>query len=205
MTSRPRSGLRLIVGLGNPGLMYEPTRHNMGFRVVERLVRSLDAHGPFFGEQAELFRADQDGLEWLLARPLTYMNASGRSVRALVARTGVSLGQLLVIYDDMALPPGHVRVRARGSSGSHRGMQSIIDALGTQEVARIRIGIGSPPPGQSAADYVLSPPDPTQAPLLAQAVELAAQAAQHWALYGIEAAMNRFNRSSAAAGQPPDL
>lgn len=203
MSRRASPRLRLIVGLGNPGAQYEPTRHNVGFQVIARLVRALDAHGPSLADEAELFRADQDGLEWVLARPLTYMNASGRAVRRLLDRTGAELGQLLVVYDDMALPPGQLRVRARGSSGSHRGMQSVIDALGTQEVARIRIGIGSPPPGQEAAEYVLSPPGPEEAAELAQAVEQAARAAEHWARYGIEAAMNRFNRRTPRDGQRP--
>ncbi|HEY8498075.1 MAG TPA: aminoacyl-tRNA hydrolase, partial [Limnochordales bacterium] len=121
----------------------------------------------------------------------------------LVQRFGIALDEILVIYDDMALPPGRIRVRGRGSSGAHRGMQSIIDHLGTQEIARVRIGIGEPPPGVSGADWVLEVPPPDEADRLAEGIRLAAEAAEVWGRLGTEAAMNRYNARAAQGGDRP--
>ncbi|MEW6046862.1 MAG: aminoacyl-tRNA hydrolase, partial [Bacillota bacterium] len=132
-------------------------------------------------------------IEWILAYPLTFMNESGRAVACLVQRFSLKLDEVLIIYDDMALPPGRIRVRRGGSSGAHKGMQSVIDRLGTEAVARVRIGIGEPPPGTSGVEWVLQVPPPEEAALIAEGARLAAQAAEYWGRYGVEAAMNRFN------------
>ncbi|HEY8475650.1 MAG TPA: aminoacyl-tRNA hydrolase, partial [Chloroflexota bacterium] len=115
-----------------------------------------------------------------------------------VRRFSLALDEVLVIYDDMALPPGRIRVRGRGSSGAHKGMQSVIDHLGTDRIARVRIGIGEPPPGTTGADWVLQVPPPEEAALLAEGIRLAAEAAETWGRLGVEAAMNRFNSKAAA-------
>ena len=196
-------GYRLVVGLGNPGERYRATRHNAGFRALDQLVRRLDGYGPLEICRARVLRARSDGIEWILAYPLTYMNASGEAVACLVQRFGIALDEILVIYDDMALPPGRIRVRGRGSSGAHRGMQSIIDHLGTQEIARVRIGIGEPPPGVSGADWVLEVPPPDEADRLAEGIRLAAEAAEVWGRLGTEAAMNRYNARAAQGGDRP--
>lgn len=190
---------RLVVGLGNPGDRYQATRHNAGFRALDLLVRRLDGHGPVETCRARVLRARCDGIEWILAYPLTYMNASGEAVACLVRRFSLALDEVLVIYDDMALPPGRIRVRGRGSSGAHKGMQSVIDHLGTDQIARVRIGIGEPPPGTSGVDWVLRVPPPEEAALLAEGIRLAAEAAEVWGRLGVEAAMNRFNSKAAAA------
>lgn len=185
---------RLVVGLGNPGPEYEQTRHNVGFRTVARLVRALDAWGPARVCEAEVYEASEAGLRWVLVRPLTYMNLSGRAVRCMLQRLQVGTEELLVVYDDMALPVGQIRLRARGSSGGHNGMQSVIDELGTLEIPRLRIGIGQSPPGRSWVDHVLEAPAAQEAEQLAQAEALAVEAIQHWARFGIQSAMSRYNR-----------
>ena len=186
--------VRLVVGLGNPGPEYEHTRHNVGFRTVARLVRALDAWGPARACDAEVYEASEPGLRWVLLRPLTYMNLSGRAVRCMVQRLRASTEELMVIYDDMALSVGQIRLRARGSSGGHKGMQSVIDELGTLEIPRLRIGVGQPPPDRSWVDHVLQAPPPREADQLAQAEALAVEAVQHWARHGIQSAMSQFNR-----------
>ncbi|HEY8425078.1 MAG TPA: aminoacyl-tRNA hydrolase [Limnochordales bacterium] len=198
------SAYRLVVGLGNPGERYQATRHNAGFRALDHLVRRLDGYGPVEMCRARVLRAHADGIEWILAYPLTYMNASGEAVACLVRRLSLHLDEILVIYDDMALPPGRIRVRGKGSSGAHKGMQSIIDHLGTDRIARVRIGIGEPPPGVAGAEWVLEVPDPEQAARINEAARLAAEAAEVWGRLGIEAAMNRFNAMTAASdgGRP---
>ena len=186
--------MRLVVGLGNPGPAYEKTRHNVGFRTVHRLVRALDAWGPARLCDAEVYEAAEADLRWVLVRPLTYMNLSGQAVACMVRRLRATPDQLLVIYDDLALPVGQLRLRARGSSGGHRGMESVLEALGSLEVARLRIGIGQPPPEQSWAEYVLKAPAADEAERIALAEALAAEAAQHWARHGIDSAMAHYNR-----------
>ena len=185
---------RLVVGLGNPGPEYEHTRHNVGFRTVARLVRALDAWGAARVCDADVYEAGEAGLRWVLMRPLTYMNLSGRAVRCMLQRLQASPEEVLVIYDDIALSVGQIRLRARGSSGGHKGMQSVIEELGTMEIPRLRIGIGQPPPGRSWVDHVLQAPPPDEADRLAQAEALAVEAVQHWARFGIQSAMSRYNR-----------
>ncbi|WP_324716286.1 aminoacyl-tRNA hydrolase [Carboxydochorda subterranea] len=194
--------MRLVVGLGNPGPRYATTRHNMGFRALDHLARRLGGARPVALCEAMVVRARSAGIEWLLAYPLTYMNESGRAVACLVDRWRVPLDAVLVVYDDMALPPGRIRIRRGGSSGAHKGMQSILDHLGTSQVARLRIGIGEPPPGVSGVDYVLQPPGPDEEPLLDDAVAMAAQAAECWGRYGVEEAMARFNAASPGEQRP---
>lgn len=188
--------MRLVVGLGNPGRRYRGTRHNVGFRVVELLARRW---GVSFREEGrvEVAQARVAGQAVLLAKPLIYMNLSGEAVAELVRRRGIATDQVLVVYDDMDLPAGTLRVRARGRAGGHRGMASVLEALGTLEVPRVRVGIGRP--GGDAVDHVLSRFSPEEEPVVAEAVERAAEAVETALAEGIERAMERFNRRTAPA------
>lgn len=185
-----------MVGLGNPGRRYRGTRHNVGFRVVELLARRW---GVSFQkeEKVEAAQARVAGQTVLLAKPLTYMNLSGQAVAELVRRWGIAPAQVLVVYDDMDLPTGTLRVRARGSAGGHRGMASVLEALGTLEVPRVRVGIGRPE--VDAVDHVLSRFSPEEEPVVAEAVERAAEAVETVLSEGMERAMDRFNRKTASA------
>ncbi len=185
----------LVVGLGNPGRRYRGTRHNVGWEVVDLLGTRWRI--PFFGEEEEALvgRGEAAGGEVLLAKPLTYMNRSGEAVRGLVHRYGLRPQEVLVIYDDVDLPVGTIRVRPRGSSGGHHGMASVIEALGTAEIPRVRIGIGRPT--GDAADYVLSRFAPEERPRIREAIERAADAVEVVLREGIQRAMERFNRKAA--------
>ena len=183
----------LIVGLGNPGREYAAHRHNVGFQVVDAL-----AHGhklAFSGRKglARVAQGEIGGQAVILAKPQTFMNLSGKSVGRLSRSLGVPPERILVIYDDLDLPLGRLRLRAEGSSGGHKGIRSIIDVLGTQAFPRLRVGIDRPPGRMDPVDYVLKPFDRDQKPFLAEAVARAAAAVECWLAEGIIAAMDRFN------------
>jgi PTH1 family peptidyl-tRNA hydrolase len=186
--------VRAIIGLGNPGEDYAGTRHNVGFWVVSLLAHrynlSLNRHRyhACYGE------GSIRGVPVLLAQPMTYMNRSGEAVRALLHAYALTPQQMLIVYDDIALPLGTLRLRPRGSAGGHNGMRSIIDAIGTEEFPRLRIGIGAPPEGVDPADYVLSPFEESEKPLMRQMLEIAADACEAWLIEPIERVMSRFNR-----------
>jgi len=185
---------RLIVGIGNPGPEYARTRHNVGFRVVDLLAKQLGVKVEEAKFKGIFAVAGLDGLRVGLLKPLTYVNLSGQSVSEAVKKLGLTTEQILVVLDDAQLPLGKLRLRAKGSSGGHKGLQSIIDALGTENIPRLRVGIGSPPEGMDMAAFVLSPFEPEEEAVISQAVEAAAEAAKVWAKEGIETAMQRFNR-----------
>lgn len=189
------SPIKLIVGLGNPGTQYEGTRHNAGSFVVNAFARSKGTalHRSFFSRsRSGLFI--EDGVKVLLAVPVSYMNLSGGPVTALVKKHGVTPGDLVVVCDDIALDPGRIRFRQTGSSGGHNGLKSVIAGLGTENFCRLRIGIGCPPRGRDAAEYVLSAFTREEKPLLEQARESAMAALESWIKNGIEKTMNEFNR-----------
>lgn len=185
---------RLIVGIGNPGPEYAPTRHNVGFRVVNSLAKQLGVKREEARFKGVFAVAKLDGLRIGLLKPLTYVNLSGQSVSEAVKGLNLTTEQVLVVLDDAQLPLGKLRLRAKGSSGGHKGLQSIIDALQTESIPRLRIGIGSPPEGVDMATYVLSPFEPEEEGVIREAIETAAEAAKVWAKEGIEVAMQRFNR-----------
>ena len=185
-----RGEARLIVGLGNPGPEYANTRHNVGFQCVEALAARL---GATWLERGDALVALADPT-LVLAKPQTFMNRSGPAVADLVETLEITSTQALVVYDDMDLPFASLRLRARGSAGTHNGMRSVVSALGTQEIARLRIGISQAGPGR-AIDHVLSAFTPEEQPLIREAVERAADAALAWSNEGAEVAMNRYNRS----------
>jgi len=185
--------MKLVVGLGNPGRKYEGTRHNVGFVVVDSL-----AAGPDVGSFQSRF--DADVAEWhdagekiLLMKPQTFMNLSGRAVREAVDFYQVDLIDLLVICDDMALPVGKLRFRARGSHGGHNGLRDIQQHLGTTEYSRLRIGVDMPTAERDAVDHVLGKFRPSEKPLIEDAVSLAAQGVATWIGQGIQKCMNQYN------------
>jgi len=184
---------RLVCGLGNPGAEYRLTRHNLGFRVVEELARrwgrSLE-HEECGAKLALGGPAD-------LAMPMTYMNRSGLAVRCLVTRYDYRVEDILVVYDEVSLPLGRLRLRPGGSPGGHRGMESIVENLRTEAVARLRLGIACVPaegaPRLDLVDFVLSPFSPEEQETVAEEIERAASACEVWLDQGTEVAMNRFN------------
>ena len=186
------AAVKAIAGLGNPGERYRDTRHNLGFRVVEELARR---RGVRVGDlECNALVGSTPGL--ILARPQTYMNRSGYTARCLVERHGLEPGSLLVVYDDLALPLGKLRLRPGGSPGGHRGMESVLENLRTAEVPRLRLGIRpetGPPPGDEQAQFVLEPFEEEERGAAADLVERAADACEAWIEEGVEAAMNRFN------------
>jgi PTH1 family peptidyl-tRNA hydrolase len=184
---------KLIVGLGNPGPRYRHTRHNVGFAVVAELGHRHGIHGASRGS-AIVGEGTIRGERVALAEPTTMMNLSGRAVAQLRKRCNVwELANLLVVVDDMDLPLGTVRIRPRGSAGGHNGLKSIIDAVGGQEFARLRIGVGRPPPGVDPIDHVLTRFTPDDRRIIDRAIEVAADGVECWIEYGVEETMNRFN------------
>jgi PTH1 family peptidyl-tRNA hydrolase len=184
---------RLIVGLGNPGLEYSATRHNMGFLCLDRLASKHRLR--FTGKRGKsvLARGAISGHDVALAKPQTYMNLSGESVRDLLRIYKMPTSALLVVYDDVDLPAGTVRIRERGGPGTHNGMRSIVDEIGTTDFPRLRIGVGTPTDGQNLADYVLGLPPPEERTVLDEALDRGVEAIETVARRGIGAAMNTFN------------
>lgn len=183
----------LITGLGNPGPEYAGTRHNIGFQVVDALAHLFGA--PFEqGRYADTARFKHKGRSFVLVKPQTFMNLSGKAVRYWLDREGLGPEQLLVITDDLALPFGKVRLRASGGAGGHNGLTSIIELLGTEGFPRLRFGIGGDFPRGRQSDYVLGAWTSEEAKALPERVELAGKAVLQFGLLGIAQAMNGFNK-----------
>jgi peptidyl-tRNA hydrolase, PTH1 family len=185
--------MKLVVGLGNPGPKYDGTRHNIGYAVVDYL-----AAAPGVGRWRSKFESQVtetvEGTEpVLLMKPETFMNLSGRAVRAAADFYKLDVKDVLVVCDDIALPLGKLRVRARGSDGGQKGLRSVQEALGTNEYCRLRIGVGSPGEHWDAADYVLSRFKPAERTVVEDAIAQSAQAVLVWVRAGADACMNRFN------------
>jgi PTH1 family peptidyl-tRNA hydrolase len=190
--------LWLVVGLGNPGDEYASTRHNAGFMLVERLARAwgIELRGRLFKARTALARCG--GEEVLLVQPKTFMNRSGIAVRAAMAGREVPPERLVVVYDDLDIPLGEIRVRKKGRPGTHKGMISVAGEIRTGEFPRVRIGIGPLPPGRDAADFVLEPFRRGERRLIDGSLEQAGQAVEMILDGGIDRAMTRFNRRPAA-------
>lgn len=189
--------LTLIVGLGNPGARYERTRHNVGFMCLNRLAYRHDLRFHGSKQRAEIARGTISGQGVLLAQPQTFMNDSGLAVGMLARYYHVPSEDIVVIYDDIDLPFGTVRIRARGSSGGHRGIQSIISHLGTSDFPRIKVGIGRGP--GEATDYVLSPFSAAQQSELTTLCDQVTDVIEFMLEHGVTAAMNRFNGAATPA------
>ncbi len=180
---------RLIVGLGNPGREYRDTRHNVGFMIVDHIA--ADARAEFRADKAWHAEVARMG-DVFLCKPQTYMNRSGQSVRALTQFFKIDPAQVLIVADDMALPLGKLRFRPSGSAGGQKGLQSVIDHLGTQNVARLRVGIGAPNPGE-AVGHVLGKFAPDERPAMEEALARAVSGIAHAQSHGLQAAMNAYN------------
>ena len=185
--------MKIVVGLGNPGDEYVNTRHNMGFKVIDSVAKSLNIEvkkrkfGGRFGS------GEFSDNKLILLKPWQFMNRSGQAVATAAVFYKLSVGDLLVITDDMDLEPGRIRIRSKGSAGGHNGLADIIEKLGTNEFARCRIGIGCSSE-DDAVDHVLDKPAKEEVPLLAEAIERARKAVLCWMEYGTEKTMNEFNR-----------
>lgn len=188
--------MKLIVGLGNPGIEYQFTPHNIGFLAVDRIAEQCGVVVDNRHCKALTGRTRIGNEEVLLAKPETYMNLSGMSVLELVRKHEVAQQDVLVIYDELDLPLGMIRVRARGSSAGHNGMQSIINALQTEEIGRIRIGVQPDDPKKGGAKYILAPFRKSQLVAVDEALDLTAQAVNVIVNENILIAMNRFNRKN---------
>lgn len=189
--------MKLIVGLGNPGIEYQFTLHNFGFLAVDRLAGQYGAHVGNRRCRALTGKAVIDGQEVLLAKPETFMNLSGLAVRELVGECQADPAKdLIVIYDDLDLPFGMVRVRPKGGAGGHHGMESIIGTLKTQDFTRIRLGISPERPIGDGAGYVLSQFKKSQLATVDEALDTAVEAVKLLLAEGAAAAMNKFNRKA---------
>lgn len=203
------SDLKMVVGLGNPGPKYARHRHNVGFQIVETLARRHNIEMTRTRNRARIgdgwvsrrrgssplaiLGGSMEREKVLLVRPLTYMNGSGESVGPLAAYFDIDVDSILVIYDDLDLESGTLRLRPGGGAGGQKGMKSIIQHLGSQDFPRIRVGIGRPPGRLSASDYVLQNFSETEEESFGPLRETAADAAESWLFDGIDAAMNQYN------------
>jgi len=190
--------MKLIVGLGNPGRDYAGTRHNVGFEVIQKL--SYDhtieiGRAKFRAHFGEGFIGRE---KVILARPQTYMNLSGEAVRDIMQFYKIPLDDLIVIYDDVSLVPGDIRVRETGSAGGHNGIKNILYQLETPDFLRIRVGIGAKPPGWDLADYVLSKFRPNEIDDIRSGITQATEAVEIILKDGVKNAMNRFNKKQPA-------
>jgi PTH1 family peptidyl-tRNA hydrolase len=191
-----------VAGLGNPGEKYSKTRHNLGFRVADKLAERCDTRIRRREFQALTAVIEIGRSEVLLLKPQTYMNLCGRSVEAVRAAFGIPANRLIVVYDDADLALGRVRVRRSGSAGGHRGVASILEETGMSEFARVRLGIGRPPePGLELADWVLTDPTGDEIDRIDDLVVRGADAVTDIIADGVEHAMQRFNARSDAADE----
>lgn len=190
--NRATDRIKLIVGLGNPGRQYAENRHNIGFQVLDRLAARYQLPFDKIEFQGLLARGEVAAETVLLLKPLTYMNRCGEAVKPVQGRYDVRTEDLLVIYDDLDLPVGNIRVRERGSSGGHKGMESIIASLGTQNIARVRVGIGRPD-GEPPEEYVLRDFSLDESIIVEEARERAIAAVVSFVREGIAETMNKCN------------
>lgn len=183
----------IIVGLGNPTKEYQKTRHNVGFEVIDRLAKEYNIDMTVAKHRAICGKGVIEGEKVILAKPQTYMNLSGESVRELAVFYKVEPKNIIVVYDDISLEVARLRVRAKGSAGGHNGIKNIIAHLGTENFPRVRVGVGDKPKGMDLADYVLSRFSKAEAVDMDEAYDKAAGAIGIIIKEGIESAMNKFN------------
>lgn len=184
--------MKAIIGLGNPGRKYKKTRHNVGFRVVDRAAEKLgiDLKQKQFKSIMGEARASE---KVVLMKPQTYMNVSGEAVKELVSFYKLEPASLLIVYDDLDLPPGRIRLRLKGGAGGHNGIKSVIQHLGERDFNRLRIGIGRPEPGTDVVGHVLTSFSPSEKGEMKQAVEQASDAVLDWLERPFSDVMNSYN------------
>lgn len=185
--------MKMIIGLGNPGKQYEKTRHNVGFQVIDELSARLPItaiQSKFGGMYTVVHRPEG---KVMLVKPLTYMNLSGECVRPLIDYFDIDVEDIVVLYDDLDIAPGTIRLRQKGSAGGHNGMKSLIAHLGTDQFNRIRIGVGRPVGSMKVADYVLAPFGKDEKPLIEDMVKKSASACEAWLSKPFNDVMNNFN------------
>ena len=195
--------MKVFVGLGNPGVHYQRNRHNVGFRVVERLAKvnhiliSTKRFRTLYGT------GQIDSLEVAITKPLTFMNRSGEAVKKMVDFFHVGMEDLIVIHDDLDLPLGRLRFKQRGGDGGHQGVRSIIESIGGNNFLRLKVGIGRPPKGMDPAEYVLNDFDQIEQPRLDEIVSRAAEALTVLLSEGLQTAMNRYQKKATLPSQSP--
>lgn len=183
----------LIAGLGNPTKEYDKTRHNVGFSVIDVLADKYRIDVSEKKHKALCGRGAIEGQKVILVKPQTFMNLSGESIREVVDYYKIEAEDIIIIYDDISLEPGQLRIRLKGSAGGHNGIKNIIAHLGSQEFPRIKVGVGAKPPRMDLADYVLSRFSKEEQPLMEDAFKEAAEAAVMMMTEGAEKAMNHYN------------
>lgn len=187
------SNMKFIVGLGNPGPQYAGTRHNLGFMCIDELSRRWEVGLLDKRKHVVLGQGIFHDIEYVLAKPRTYMNHSGTAINYLLARFGGGANDLLIIYDDMDLPLGQIRIRPTGGSAGQKGAISIIETLGTTDFVRLRIGIGEPKNPEETIPFLLSPFAANEQPMLRDVINKAASAVECLFIDGIDIAMNKYN------------
>jgi PTH1 family peptidyl-tRNA hydrolase len=185
--------IKLIAGLGNPGEKYRGTRHNIGFDVIDELAHRLQSPLTTAKHKGIYTIVRAGGHQVLLLKPLTYMNLSGESIAEVMRYYKIDIENLLVVYDDLDLPPGKIRLRQKGSAGGHNGIKSVIQHIGTEQFKRIRIGIGRPDGNKTVIDYVLGKFDKDQQLIMDEAVKKSADACLAWLEKPFLQVMNEFN------------
>ncbi len=185
--------MKIIIGLGNPTREYEGTRHNVGFSVIYNISDAYNIRVDTKKHKALIGKGIIEGEKVILAMPMTYMNLSGESVRELVDYYKCSVEDIIVIYDDISLDVGKLRIRTKGSAGGHNGIKNIIAQLGTDVFTRIKVGVGEKPPKMDLADYVLGHFSKEEQPVIRDSADRARQAVSVILTEGAESAMNKFN------------
>jgi peptidyl-tRNA hydrolase, PTH1 family len=186
--------MKLIVGLGNPGRQYQNTRHNVGFMAIDAIAEEYKISASKEKWNAVYGKGEIENQEIVLTKPLTYMNLSGESVAPMMHWFKIEPTDLIIVYDDIHLPLGQLRIRERGSDGGHNGLTSIITNIGTQEFIRVRMGVDEPPPGYDQADYVLSKFAKAEIKIVEDMVQEAKEAVKTLVVSGTAKAMNLFNK-----------
>jgi PTH1 family peptidyl-tRNA hydrolase len=194
---------RAVVGLGNPGPRYAATRHNAGFLLVEVLARRGGATLHPRGREARWAEVTIAGQQVVLVQPQTFMNRSGEPVLPIVRELGIEPANLLVAHDELDLPPAKIRLKRGGGTAGHRGLESLVEQLGTRDFPRLRIGIGRPPEGTEVVDYVLAPFADAERASLDAALDLAADGIEVWCRQDLGAAMAVLHAPRPAPGSPP--
>jgi len=190
----------IVVGLGNPGARYAATRHNVGFRVLDALVARHGAGAARAAHRALLWDSRVSGERVLLVKPQTFMNCSGGTLTSLRRFYEFATGKTIAVHDDVDLPLGRLRIRVGGGGGGHRGIASLVEALGDPGFVRVKVGVGRPPAGEDTAQYVLAAPTEEDELCLASAAARAAEAVEFIMSAGAESAMNRINQRETVNG-----